>query len=219
MKVLAISDEVAPQIYDAGIQTRFADVDLVLGCGDLPHYYLEYVVTTLNVPLYYVMGNHGVELKYYSSTGGKEGPGGCIDIDERAVEHGGLLIAGLEGSMRYKPGPYQYTNGEMSRKALRLGMRLLRQRLFSRRRLDVLITHAPPFGIHDGRDVCHTGFHAFLTFMDRLRPRYLIHGHSHVHSQLQTTTTQYGDTVVANVHPYRVLEISAPQTIAQAETA
>ncbi len=219
MKVLAITDEVAPLVYDAGIQARFADVDLVLACGDLPHYYLEYVVTMLNVPLYYVMGNHGIDFKYCSSDGGKEGPGGCIDIDERAVCHGGLLIAGLEGSMRYKPGPYQYSNGEMSRKALRLGTRLLRQRLFRRRRLDVLITHAPPLGIHDGKDVCHTGFRAFLTFMDRHRPRYLIHGHSHVHSQLQITTTEYGDTVVANVHPYRVLEISAPRTTSRSKTA
>lgn len=218
MKVLAISDEVAPQVYDAGIQDRFADVDLVLGCGDLPHYYLEYVVTMLNVPLYYVMGNHGVELKHSSSDRGTESPGGCVDIDERTVEHGGLLIAGLEGSMRYKPGPYQYSNGEMSRKALRLGMRLLHHRLF-RRRLDVLITHAPPFGIHDGKDVCHTGFRAFLAFMKRHRPRYLIHGHSHVHSQLQTTTTEYGETVVANVHPYRVLEISAPRTTVRSEMA
>ena len=213
MKILAISDEVVPQVYDASIKTRFADVDLVLSCGDLPHYYLEYVVTMLNVPLYYVMGNHGRELKYTGTGRERRGPGGCVDIDEQVVECGGLWIAGLEGSMRYRPGPYQYTQGEMNYKALRLGAKLLRNRLLKGRWLDILITHAPPFGIHDGKDLCHTGFRAFLQFMDRYKPLYLIHGHSHVYNRLQPTTTQYRDTVVVNAHPYRILEIPGPETV------
>jgi len=207
MKVLAISDEVVPQVYDAGIATRFAGVDLVLSCGDLPHYYLEYAATMLNVPLYYVMGNHGRELEHTGTDGQRKRPGGCVDIDERAVEYGGLWIAGLEGSMRYKKGPYQYTQMEMNSKALRLSAKLLRNRLLKGRWLDVLITHAPPFGIHDGRDLCHTGFHAFLKFMDCCRPQYLIHGHSHVYNRLQPSTTHYRETVVVNAHPYRILEI------------
>jgi hypothetical protein len=32
------------------------------------------------------------------------------------VSYKGLLLAGLEGSRRYKPGPYQYTEGEVSRR-------------------------------------------------------------------------------------------------------
>jgi Icc-related predicted phosphoesterase len=205
MKVLAISDEIAPQVYDSSIKTRFADVDLVLSCGDLPHYYLEYIATMLRVPVYYVMGNHGCELDERNRQ--EIRPGGCVDIDEDVVEHSGLLIAGLEGSMRYKPGPYQHTQREMRRKAFRLSTRLLFKRPFKRRRLDILITHAPPTGIHDGLDLCHTGFYAFLQFMERHQPRYLLHGHSHVYDQLQPTITQYHNTLVVNVHPYRVLEI------------
>jgi Icc-related predicted phosphoesterase len=134
-----------------------------------------------------------------------------VDVNERVVQHGGLLIAGLEGSMRYKPGPYQYTQAEMHYKAFRLAAKLVRNRLFEGRWLDILIAHAPPFGIHNGRDLCHTGFHAFLRFMDRYRPQYLIHGHSHVYNQLQPTMTQYRNTVVINVHPYRILEIPRPE--------
>jgi Icc-related predicted phosphoesterase len=130
-----------------------------------------------------------------------------VDINERVVEHNGLLMAGLEGSMRYKPGPYQYTQLEMRSKALRLSARLLFRRPFSRRQLDILITHAPPLGIHDGQDLCHTGFSVFLQVMERHHPRYLLHGHSHVYNQLQPTMTQYKDTIVVNVYPYRVLEI------------
>ncbi len=35
------------------------DVELIVSCGDLPSHYLEYIVFHVNVPLYYVMGNHG----------------------------------------------------------------------------------------------------------------------------------------------------------------
>jgi hypothetical protein len=41
--------------------------------------------------------------------------------------------------------------------------------------LDVLITHAPPEGIHDGSGA-HAGFRAFRWLIDRFPPRYLIHG-------------------------------------------
>ncbi len=207
MKVLAISDQVVPQIYDSSVRARFADVELVVSCGDLPRYYLEYVVTMLNVPLFYVMGNHGLELERAHDDGKARRPGGCVDIDEQVVECAGVLIAGLEGSMRYKQGPYQHTQREMSRKANRLGMKLLLRRLRKGTCLDILITHAPPLGIHDGRDLCHTGFSAFLKFMQRHRPKYLIHGHSHLYDQLQPRTTQYGGTLVVNAFPYRVIDV------------
>jgi Icc-related predicted phosphoesterase len=205
MKVLAISDEIAPQVYDSAVKNRFSDLDLVLACGDLPYYYLEYVATMLRVPVYYVKGNHDCELN--RRDGHEVRPGGCVDIHDKVVEHNGLLIAGLQGCMRYKPGPYQYNQLEMRYKALRLGTRLRFKRPFRRCQLDILITHAAPLGIHDGRDLCHTGFYAFLQFMERYQPRYLLHGHSHVYSQLQPTMSQYQHTIVVNVCPYRVLQI------------
>ena len=209
MRILVVSDEVAPQIYDAGIRSRFSDVELVLSCGDVPHYYLEYIVGTLDVPLLYVMGNHGYELEADSSPGPGKRPEGCTDIHGQVVRFQGLLIAGLEGSMRYKDGPYQYTQSEMDRKALRLMLQLLPYRLGAGRELDILLTHAPPLGIHDSTDLCHSGFRAFLRLMRRCRPRYLVHGHTHVYSRLQAQTTLYQATTVANAFPYRVLEISA----------
>jgi Icc-related predicted phosphoesterase len=106
----------------------------------------------------------------------------------------------------------------MGRKAARLSARLLRTRITRGQSLDVLVTHAPPLGIHDASDLCHTGFRAFLEVMDRFKPQYLIHGHSHVYGQLRPTTTQYGDTVVVNAHPYRVIEIE-PRAGTQEDTA
>src|SRR5215210_4093008 len=66
MKILAISDEVVEFLYGPQLKEQYADVDLVLGCGDLPFYYLEYIVTVLNVPLYYVPGNHDRLSQYHA---------------------------------------------------------------------------------------------------------------------------------------------------------
>lgn len=218
MKILVVTDKVATQVYHASVKTRFADVDLVLSCGDLPAYYLEFIVTMLNVPLYYVLGNHAEGLTI-TEDGEQVGPGGCTDIEGRVAEHRGLLVAGLGGSMRYRQGPFQYTEAEMGGRARRLGARLLGNRLTKGRWLDILVTHAPPLGIHDGDDLCHTGFQAFRWFMERVRPRYLVHGHSHVYNRMQPSTTKYGQAVVLNAFPFRVIEIEPGHSDHLAETS
>ncbi|MFN2164626.1 MAG: hypothetical protein ACK2U9_00010, partial [Anaerolineae bacterium] len=83
-------------------------------------------------------------------------------------------------------------------------------RLLYGRYLDILVTHAPPQGIHDKEDPCHRGFRAFLTFMARFRPRYLIHGHVHVYQPAETVESTYRDTCVINTYGYRTFELEEP---------
>jgi len=205
VKILAVSDEVVGSIYSPNIVERFGDVDMVLACGDLPYSYLEYIVSMLNVPSFFVHGNH--DCTEYLSCGLRlTGPGGWVDLDGRTVKSAGTLLGGLEGSMRYKPGaPFQYTDVGMWMKVWGMTPALLINRVFHGRYLDILITHAPPFGIHNGEDLAHRGFKAFLVFMARFRPRYLLHGHKHIH-RLSSRRTRYLDTEVINVCPYYVLE-------------
>jgi Icc-related predicted phosphoesterase len=209
MKILTISDKVDELIYSPAIKRLGADVDLVLGCGDLPFYYLEFIVTMLGGPLFYVIGNHANAVKQQHQPHHKwEYPGGCENVDGHVVRYKGLLIAGLEGSMRYNNNPhFQYTEREMALKVWRLVPTLVLNRWLYGRYLDILITHAPPQGIHDKTDRCHQGFPAFVMFMERFRPRYLIHGHVHVYSPNETVETVFGDTTVINAYGYRVLEI------------
>lgn len=209
MKILTVSDKVEQLIYSPAIRRLYGDVDLVLGCGDLPFYYLEFIVTMLGGPLFYVIGNHGNAVrKQYAAREEWQYPGGCENIDGRVVRYRKLLIAGLEGSMRYNLNPYfQYTEREMAWKVWRLVPSLLLNRLLYGRYLDILITHAPPYGIHDREDRCHQGFRAFRTVMDRFRPGYLVHGHVHVYSPSETTKTVYRHTTVLNTYGYRTLEI------------
>jgi len=209
MKILTISDKVEDLLYSSAIKSRFGDVDLVLGCGDLPHYYLEFIVTMLGGPLFYVIGNHANAVRQrYAPSEQWEYPGGCENIDGQVVRYRKLLIAGLEGSLRYNSNPdFQYTEREMAWKIWQLAPSLVMNKLLYGRYLDILITHAPPRGIHDRADRCHQGFAAFVAFMDRFQPRYLIHGHVHVYSPLERTDTVYRQTRVLNTYGYRILEI------------
>jgi Icc-related predicted phosphoesterase len=75
------------------------------------------------------------------------------------------------------------------------------------RYLDILVTHSPPLGIHNGEDRVHTGFEAFLWLMKVFKPRYLVHGHQHIYSPTETTETDYMETKVVNIYPYKILNL------------
>ncbi|HSJ56687.1 MAG TPA: metallophosphoesterase [Anaerolineae bacterium] len=209
LKILTVSDKVDEMLYSPAIRRMFADVDLVLGCGDLPFYYMEFIVTMLGGPLFYVIGNHAYAVKNrYAPRDEWEYPKGCENIDGRVVRYRKLLIAGLEGSMRYNRDPdFQYTEREMAWKMWQLAPVLLMNRALHGRYLDILVTHAPPAGIHDRSDRCHQGFQAFRTFIDRFRPRYLVHGHIHVYNPSDPVETVVGDTTVINTYGYKTIEI------------
>jgi Icc-related predicted phosphoesterase len=202
MRILTLSDQVIESLHGPALAHQAHRVELVLACGDLPADYLEYIVSILNVPLYYVMGNHG------GNGGEKTFPEGCENIDSRVVEYKGLLIGGFEGSMRYNNRPqFQYTENEMRAKVAALTPTLVLNRARYGRALDILITHAPPFQIHDAEDLPHRGFKSFLWFIDTHKPRYLIHGHTHVYDTRTETVTQHGATTVVNTYGYKILEI------------
>jgi Icc-related predicted phosphoesterase len=206
MKILAVSDQVVDSLYSPIVTDRFGEVDLILGCGDLPYYYLEYLTTVLNRPLYYVHGNHDTAIVYTELGQQTVVPGGCEPLDGRVAVFKGLILAGLGGSIRYNnQGNYQYTQTQMDRRALRLALGLVLRRLRYGRWMDILVTHSPPFGVGDGPDQAHIGFRAFNTLMRRFRPRYLLHGHQHVYRG-QEPGAQVGSTTVLNVFPYRVIE-------------
>jgi len=206
VKILAVSDQVVKSIYSVHIRERFGDVDMVLSCGDLPYSYLEFIASVLDVPCFFVHGNHD-RPEYQSDGRVLVEPGGWVNLDGRTVRAKGLILAGLEGSIRYKPrGDFQYTEGQMASKIWRMSLALYVNRLRYGRYLDILVTHAPPLGIHDGQDYCHRGFEVFLRFMVRFRPRYLLHGHKHV-CKPEVCETPYRGTQVINVYPFRTLDL------------
>lgn len=215
MRILALSDDQVPYIYSPAVRRRFAAVELIIGCGDLAYGYLEYVYNALDAPLYYVRGNHDHVVEY-GSGGQRTGPHGGVDLHRRVIHTNGLLLAGIEGSARYRPGPFQYSQAEMWEHALALAPRLLLNRLIHRRALDILVTHAPPTGIGGegaagvhAADHPHRGVHAF-EWLDRFfRPAIHLHGHIHLYSPSQPVEARLGSTRVINAYRYQELDCSA----------
>ena len=165
------------------------------------------------MPLLYVPGNHDPGLEPPDMTWMPlraelpiPGPQGCENIDGRLTEELGLRIAGLGGSIRYKDGPNQYSQAQMSRRALRLEVRLRLKRPRAGRRLDILVTHAPPLGLAEAQDAAHVGFVGVLRLVQHLQPTLVVHGHIHPFGRV-VPELRVNATRVVNVIPSRMLEI------------
>jgi uncharacterized protein len=217
MKILAVSDEERAVIYNPTITQRFADIDLVISCGDLPYYYLEYIISTLNKPLYYVRGNHAARVEY-SESGDRTSPWGGIDLHQRSIrDESGLLLAGIEGSLQYNFGPQQYSDLQMWLMVLRLVPGFLWNKLRYGRFLDIFVTHAAPYQIHDQDDRAHRGVRAFRWVIDVFQPAFFLHGHIHVYRPDTVTETEVKGTKVMNVFGYREFHIDLEATTAASE--
>ncbi len=203
MKILAVSDVEIGFIYSPYIQEKFTDLDLVISCGDLPYYYLEYIQTMLNVPLYFVRGNHSSKVEFGTASP-RSNPWGANNLHRRYLQdEKGLLLAGLEGSVRYNKGPNQYTQAEYWSMVLQLVPGFLVNKARFGRYLDIMVTHAPPWHIHDDVDLPHQGIKAFNWLIRVFQPTYFLHGHVHVYRPDTITRTETGKTTVLNVFGYR----------------
>jgi len=205
MKILAVSDTVVEFIYNPKIRQIFPDIDLVIGCGDLPEYYLEFLVSTLDIPLFYVHGNHS-ESEIMENGKGKNFQG-SIDLHCKVKRIKGYSFAGVEGSIRYKDGKFLYSQFDMWLNVFRLIPSLIMDRMTSGRFLNVFMSHASPWGIHDQPDYAHQGVKAFRWLLDRFQPDYHFHGHIHVYRPDMSIETQYGRTKVVNAYGYRKIEL------------
>jgi Icc-related predicted phosphoesterase len=212
MKILSISDVSLPIIYSPQIRQRFPDVDLVIACGDLPYYYTEYVISALDKPLFYVRGNHDKPLEV-SQEGDRGGPAGGTDLHRRLVYHEGVLMAGIEGCLRYRDGPYQYSQTEMWWMVFTLIPGLYWNRLRRGRFLDIFVTHASPHGVHDKPDLPHQGIKAFRWFDCVFRPAIHLHGHIHIYNPETETETLLGETRVINTFGYRETKLDLVEAI------
>jgi predicted phosphodiesterase len=209
-RILAIADEIDEGLY--GEKLRRLRPDLVLSAGDLPFDYLEYIVSTLDVPLLYVPGNHDRDLSTGDSTwaplrteGPSRGPRGCVNTDGRIVDAAGLRIAGLGGSHRYRKGPNQYSQLDMRWRALALEAQSRVKHAFDGRTVDILLTHAAPAGVGDAADTAHQGFEAFQRLVRVLGARLLVHGHIHPYGAPQPDR-RLSDALVVNAIPSRLIE-------------
>lgn len=205
MKILAVSDQVVERVYTLANNGHFKGIDLIVGCGDLPYTYLEYLLTVLNRPLFYVPGNHDPDFNPRDERSKADG-GSNLDLETAVYNQ--TLIGGFGGSVRYRPdGTNQYTQSEAFRRAYQMIPQLLINRIKYRRALDILISHSPPMGIHDDNDQAHHGLKALNWLLRVAKPRYLFHGHTHFYrNNIAEFDTIIEETRIINVYPYKVID-------------
>ena len=220
-RLLCIADEIDPLVYSDALQERFSHVDLILSCGDLRSDYYDYIVTSLNVPLYYVLGNHSlfsinpapplVDKDWKPMAPPRRFQGGVM-VEGKLVylKKYDLIIGGLGGCRRYREGENQYTEFAMACRIIGMLPRLLWNRIFRGRYIDILLTHASPRGVNDREDLCHRGFRVFNWFLRSFRPRYQIHGHIHLYDRNELRRSQYGKTEVINAFGHIELAWTGP---------
>ena len=232
MKILCLSDYVDPLIYNQNIREVFSDVDLILCAGDLPLDYIDFVVTMLNKPTYFIFGNHNLkEFSYYHKSARLGNEPLHSDYRKASYGHGGtyagfksftdnslcwtnpatgkktpLLITGISGSLQYNKGLNQYTERQMKFKLLCMIPALIKNKIRYGRYMDILLTHASPRHIHDKEDPCHKGFECFNWFIQKFKPAYMVHGHIHLYDAREERVTKSGETTVVNAYAHWIIE-------------
>ncbi len=231
MKILCVADQIDPLVYSNSIKERFSDVDMVLCAGDLPMEYVDFIVSSLNVPTYFVFGNHNLDdyhLYHEDDTmAAKDVPGHIISgmyhghgavyagfkvhrinlSADKYFQKTPFLLAGASGSIRYNNGLCQFTDTGMKLKLLKMIPKLLFNKIRYGRYLDIFLTHSPPRHVQDRDDPCHKGFDCFRWFLEKFRPSYMIHGHIHLYDIQTSRITEFCETTVINVYSHYVLEI------------
>ena len=137
-----------------------AEVDILISLGDLYDVTLQKAID-LYAPEHVIAirGNHCVADEFPIPT---------IDLHPQTIELFGLTFGGFAGSWQYKKfGNHMYTQDESH------------QLLENFPTVDVFIAHNSPRGIHERDTGSHQGFDAFLDYIDRVQPRYFLHGHQH----------------------------------------
>lgn len=195
MKILALADEESAYLWDYFEKSKLEGIDLIISCGDLNPKYLSFLATFTNAPVVYVHGNHDKKYKTIP-------PEGCICIEDEIYVYKGVRILGLGGSMKYNSDECQYTEREMRKR-----VRKLRWKLFRSKGFDILVTHAPAFGLNDGEDLPHRGFQVFNALIEKYNPKYFLHGHVHMrYGRKHVRFDTCGDTQVINAFERCVFE-------------
>lgn len=191
---MLVADEEVSYIWNFFNPDQFKEIDLIIACGDLKAEYLSFLVTMINVPVFYVPGNH--DKGFIDNP-----PEGCECIDGKVVKYKNIRILGLGGSYAYNSDIYQYSEKQMQKRISKL-----KPKLFWNKGFDILVTHAPGFKLGDGEDLCHRGFKSFNKLLDKYSPKYFLHGHQHLRYGLIPRIIEYNNTKIINGFEYYIFE-------------
>lgn len=192
-KILLVSDIPILRKYSAEyIKKLCRDIDFIIAAGDLGNDYLDYLFTLLNKDLIFVNGNHVYNRCHNIDF--------CKNIDQKLINFRGLRIMGFDGSQIYSYNPHQYS--EFQVKAM------IMKKLFALiwRKPDIVVSHTPPFGIHDQGDHVHTGFRSYHYILKFFKPKLWIHGHIHLEHHHKIQESVIDGVRFVNAYGYKIID-------------
>lgn len=194
MKILAISDVEEKVLYEETKREKIGAVDVIISCGDLETDYLSYISTVYGAPLFYVRGNHDKMLT--------EQVAGGENLHGRIVQYKSLRLMGFEGGPYFSGDGIEYTDSRMK---VQTSLAIVKAKFLGKP--DIVVAHTPPSGIHEGGDYSHRGFSGFNQIIEKLQPRFFLHGHTHLnYGRNLPRVTKVNSTTVINVYGYYVIQ-------------
>jgi Icc-related predicted phosphoesterase len=176
--VIADEDSVIQQLPDNR-------ADILISLGDLLDVSINRAAARCGCQsIVAVKGNHDSALPFAQPV---------VDLHLKTFDFGGLRFGGFGGSWKYKPRGHHLFEQYEVESALRVFPKV-----------DVFVAHNSPLGIHDKDDEVHTGFAAFLPYIEKYQPKLFFHGHQHVSKE-----TQLGGTKIVGVFGFKFFVIDS----------
>lgn len=186
IKILAIADRKPERsLREWVLETR---PDLIVTLGDLDYFDLQELESISDILKIGVYGNH-CSGRYFESLG-------IENMHLKTINFNGVVIGGFEGSVRYK----------MSQTAKMYDQEEVYELLKDFPYVDVMLCHAPPFGVNDEpEELTHQGFKALREYVEEKKPKHLFHGHTY--PKPGEEVDRLGETIIHYVFGVEFIEI------------
>lgn len=163
--------------------------EALLFLGDMNGVLRRVLIQFPDIPAFGVAGNHDTNEPFSNLN--------VEDLHGRAIVWNGIRLGGLGGSLRYKPGGKWLFWDKDYEKVLS-----------TMPPVDIFVSHCPPAGVpgcmqkstddfHDS----HEGSEALRRYIERTKPKVLLHGHLH-----GSGVTRIGDTLVRGIYGMEYLD-------------
>ena len=184
MKILVIADR-NPGI-DIPQVVHDEQIELIITLGDLERHDLLGLMPIAHIPKIGVYGNH--------DSGNYMDELGIINLHLKTGTYKNISFGGLQGCVRYKENPDAIMSTQDETWHMMSGFPYV----------DVFITHCPPRGVNDEDELAHQGFDALRDYVEKMKPKYLLHGHTYPTEE--TIVRKCSNTEIIYVHKYKIID-------------
>ena len=184
MRILAIADRPPEKPIKEILSEQ--PIDVIVTLGDLEMSQIR-SLEIVDLPKMGVYGNHCSGM-YMPELG-------IENMHMKTKEVDGVVFGGFEGCVKYKESSAKmYTQEEAS------------AMLATFPKVDIMLVHCPPYGVNDdSSEISHTGYIGLREYVEREKPKYLLHGHTY--PKEHELVTLFDNTKIIYVFGTKIIEV------------